>query len=132
MEDSQYILMSYLFGKTEKIDRAQLANDLAYYYSETKYSYAAVSDLSNKKLIDRETWLPVGKFNEIFLKEHQARQTESFVSEMQFQKLSNEVADLENRLNNFMPSNWRANWALGISIFGTIVALIMLYLKLKE
>jgi len=138
-----YFLKEQTFPQTEielsafynmnhpKINVPQIINELR----ELKFLHENGGKMSLKNSIVNEIEnLPAeykGKPYEYFVKQQQTQKTkEKYISELQFEKLKDELIDLQNRLKNFKPSNRRANLALLLSAISVVIAAIALYLKL--
>lgn len=56
----------------------------------------------------------------------------SYITELEFGKLSKEVLDLENRINDFRGSKRRSFWAIIISILSILATIILAILQMKK
>lgn len=70
----------------------------------------------------------ITKYNESLLEQ---KKQEKYVTELQLRKLEGEIVDLSNKINNFKPSNRRANAAIIIAILSLLAAIVLGVLKMK-
>lgn len=130
MEDSQFILMEYLYSKKEKIDRPAIEKELAHHFGYPKFIYAEISKLISKKLIDGSSFLPINNFNELYLAEKAERdilrQEKSATREI----LWYNTTEAKRRFDDYPKLEKRARIAILIAILALIVQVIVIVLKL--
>jgi hypothetical protein len=128
MTDDEYELLKFYYQfNGQPVDQTMSNQVLQYDYLLNDFLYV-------------KNWLDggwgfdtsiTGKGKIAFQQEELKRKREEFKEELSMSKLQSEIKDLENRLNNFKPSNIRANIAIIVGIISAVLSLIAIILKLK-
>lgn len=142
MDEKQYAILKYLSEQSSGIETNTFPNRIQSMFStRTLQAGGFIHEMeiilkSHKKWVEIRSGVPgywLSDEGKLALQAVELeKQHTNYVNELEFQKLEKSVKDLDQKIDNFKPSNLRSNTSILISLLAAVIAAIALYIKLKE
>jgi hypothetical protein len=126
MQHNHYIVLKHLRENPGGVKEVDFPNEIKSEFSIRKFHAGGFTHelqivlTSHKKWIERRSQQAGYTLTDAGLSalqvEEQSKRTHSYVTELQFEKLQKEIADIESRLQDRRPNNMRSNIAILISL----------------